>query len=69
MAVLKLHTNQEALTTEDKKLLANFINANMGKFMHYHKENHGSEAQLSRLMAFVENHATPFDDSMTDIDL
>lgn len=68
MAILKIHSNPQALTTEDKKILSDFINTNMGQFMFYCEEYHCSREQLDRLMGFIENHATPFDDTK-DIDI
>jgi hypothetical protein len=69
MTVLKLHTNTQAITTEDKKLLADFINANMGLFWDYCEEQHSSETQLNRLMTFIEDNAAPFDDNMCDVEI
>jgi hypothetical protein len=69
MAVLTIRSNPNALTTEDKMILSDFINANFGIFMAYCEQQHCSQEQVFRLMNFVENHAAPFDDNMCDVDI
>lgn len=69
MTILKMHTNPNALTAADKKLLSDYINANLGDFLHYCETSYCTDEQIDRLMGFVEDHHDPFDDAMTDIDI
>lgn len=67
MTVLKLHINPHALKEEDKLILSDFIHANFSDFMEYCEEQHCTKEQFSRIMNFVDNHGTPFNDSDVDI--
>lgn len=69
MTIFKMYSNPNALTEEDKMILSDFINANFGIFMAYCEQQHCSQEQVFRLLNFVENHATPFDDNMSDVDI
>lgn len=61
MAILKIHRNPHALTTEDKRILSDIHQYKHGGI--YCEELHCSRESLDRLMGFIENHATPFDDT------
>lgn len=69
MAVLKFHVNENALTLTDKKIIADFINANMGQFLYYCEQQGCSDKQLDRLMYFTENNAAPFENNVVDVDV
>ncbi|HEZ5686776.1 TPA: hypothetical protein WI014_001269 [Neisseria meningitidis] len=69
MAVLKFHVNERALTSTDKKIIADFINANMGQFLYYCGQQGCSVEQIDRLMYFTENNAAPFENNVVDVDV
>lgn len=69
MAVLKFHVNERALTSTDKKIIADFINANMGQFLYYCERQGCSVEQIDRLMYFTENNAAPFENNVVDVDV
>ncbi|WP_118792463.1 hypothetical protein [Neisseria bergeri] len=68
MAVLKFHVNERALTSTDKKIIADFINANMGQFLYYCGQQGCSDEQMNRLIYFTENNAAPFKNNVVDVD-